>query len=175
MASKPKNESNKAEITELEPTQTKSTKNPAKSLRDKLRMLSFRKKKEETTKTNKTNTQMTFKPFTYENTEISMKLARLEDPKTLIMALRHIVRKTHPNGNKITFPVPDAVDRLQLKCQCLPTEETELLDLLKQVYKRRDEELDINEVYRDFVMTHGRITVDFTQKWPNSHLHTRHP
>lgn len=163
-----------------ETKQAKQSKNPAKILRDKLRMISFRRKKAESAKTNeagksRNESPIAFRRFTYENTELSMKLARLEEPKILITALRHIVRKTHPNGNRVTFPVPEAVDRLQLKCNCLPTNETELLDLLKQVYKRRDESLDIDEVYKDFVMTHGRITIDYTQKWPNSHLHTRHP
>lgn len=104
-----------------------------------------------------------------------MKLTRLEELKNLMTALRHYIRKTHPKGSSMTFPVPEAVDRIQLKCANFPTDVEGLEELIKKVFQRREEVLDIGELYNDFVKTHGRITYDFTQKWPNSHIHTRHP
>lgn len=111
----------------------------------------------------------------YKNLEHNMKLSRLEEPTTLTLALRHITRQLHPNGGRITFPVPASVDKIQLRCNNLPTEGKELLNLVEQVFKRRQEDLDIEELYKDFVKTHGRITIDPKQQWPQSHIHTRHP
>lgn len=37
------------------------------------------------------------------------------------------------------------------------------------------EKLDIEQLYKDFVLTHDRITYDYTQKWPASLIYTRHP
>uniref|UniRef100_A0A6P7GZU5 Uncharacterized protein LOC114348521 n=1 Tax=Diabrotica virgifera virgifera TaxID=50390 RepID=A0A6P7GZU5_DIAVI len=107
--------------------------------------------------------------------EVNMRLSRLEEATILVAALRHIVRKLHQRGDKITFPVPDAVDRIQLKCLNIPTNADELLPLLKQVFSRRGEVFDLEELYSDFVKTYGRIATDYTQKWPMSQIHTRHP
>lgn len=152
------------------------SKTPSKKLRDKLRFLSFRKKKE-TPKQETQERERVVEPeqFSYKNIEYGMKLTRLEDPTILIIALRHYTRITHPKGNTITFPVPEAFDRIQLKCANLPTDVEELGELMKKVFHRRDEKLDIEELYNDFVKTHGRITFDHTQKWPHSQIHTRHP
>ncbi|KAG5870368.1 hypothetical protein JTB14_016135 [Gonioctena quinquepunctata] len=104
-----------------------------------------------------------------------MKLSRLEEPKILITALRHYVRHKHTKGDKVTFPVPGAVDRIQLKCYNIPTEVDELEGLLKQVFSRRNEVLDLEELYRDFALTHGRIAFDHTKSWPLCHIHLRSP
>lgn len=111
----------------------------------------------------------------YENLEVNMRLSRLEEALILTTALRHLVRTTHSNGKKITFPVPEAVDRIQLKCANIPTDPVELRSLIDQVYKRRNEPFDIEELYAQFVMTHGRIAFDSTQQWPLCHIHIRQP
>lgn len=111
----------------------------------------------------------------YTSVEKNLRLGRLEEVQMLTTALRHVTRKLHAKGERVTFPSPEAVDRIQLKSHGLPTESGELLTLLKEAFKRRDEILDLEQVYKDFVKTHGRITVDIAQTWPHSHLHTRHP
>lgn len=111
----------------------------------------------------------------YENFELNLRLSRLEEERHLTMALRHLVRNMHPNGNKITFPTLAEVDRIQLRCINLPTDPDTLKSLIDQVYDRRGETYDLESIYRQFVMTYGRIVIDPKQNWPNSHIHTRHP
>lgn len=111
----------------------------------------------------------------YENFEINMRLSRLEEERILTTALRHVVRNIHEHGRSITFPVLEEVDRIQLRSHNLPTEAKELKQLIDQVFRRRGEKYDIENIYRQFVMTHGRITFDSKQCWPASHIHTRHP
>ncbi|KAK9747523.1 hypothetical protein QE152_g5282 [Popillia japonica] len=104
-----------------------------------------------------------------------MSLRRLEEVPILTAALRQVVRNSHPNGRSITFPCPEAVDRITLKSTGIPTEHEELLELLQRAFERRDETLDLQETYNDFVRTHGRLAFDHTQKCPHSAIHTRHP
>lgn len=165
------------EIEKKEKETAGQPKPPSKKLRDRLRLLSFRRKKKELPKQENEATCSKEKPIPtlYENIEYSMRLSRLEEPKILMLALRHFVRKAHPNGKNVAFPVPEAFDRIQLKCANLPTDVGELKELLLKVHYRRNEVLDIEDLYSDFVKTHGRITYDFTQKWPQSHIFTRHP
>lgn len=111
----------------------------------------------------------------YKKIEHNMKISRLEEATTLIIALRHLVRTQHPKGKMITFPVPEAVDRIQLKCANLPTNPPELQSLIDEVFRRREETYDLEELYNQHVMAYGRITIDYTVKWPMSHVHTRHP
>lgn len=111
----------------------------------------------------------------YQKIEIDMRLSRLEDPSILITALRHITRKNHINGNKIAFPVPEAVDRVSLRCHSLPTAPEELRNLVENVFARRNEILDMEETYANFVLTHGRMAFDSSQKWPHCHIMVRHP
>ncbi|CAG9825817.1 unnamed protein product [Phaedon cochleariae] len=104
-------------------------------------MLSFKRKKKEKDKESEPITNEETKPVTktiYDNMEVNMQLSRLEEAKILTTALRHYVRNKHIEGNKITFPVPGAVDRIQLKCHNIPTDVTELERLLKQVFDRRN-------------------------------------
>ncbi|KAG5864208.1 hypothetical protein JTB14_010016 [Gonioctena quinquepunctata] len=128
-----------------------------------------RKKKETVRKTEPNINEI------YANIEVNMKLSRLEEPKILITALRHYVRNKHIKGNKVTFPVPGAVDQIQLKCYNIPTHIDELEGLLKQVFSRWNEVLDLEELYRDFAITHGRIAFDHTKSWPLCHIHIRSP
>lgn len=111
----------------------------------------------------------------YNNIELTMRLSRLEERNNLTTALRNVVRSLHPKGKDITFNCPAAVDRIDLKSVNLPTEPTELYNLLNKVFVRRGEELDLEEVYRDFVKSHGRVTFDQRKEWPLSHIHTFHP
>lgn len=111
----------------------------------------------------------------YDNFENTLRLSRLEERNNLTVALRHIVRSLHPKGETITFSSPGAVDRLDLRSINLPTEPGELLSLVKQVFVRRNEKLELEEVYRDFVKSHGRVAFDSKREWPHSHVHTHHP
>lgn len=111
----------------------------------------------------------------YKNLGIQMALSRVEEPRNLAAALRHVVRTRHPKGEKITFPTPDALDRMQLLTAGLPAEPEELEDLVRQAFKRRGDNWDMEETYRDFVRAHGRIAFDPALKWPASHPHVRFP
>lgn len=111
----------------------------------------------------------------YKNFEVNLRLSRLEEEKTLTIALRHIVRNIHPKGRTITFPSLEAVDRIQLKSNNLPTDAYQLKSLVDQVFERREEVYDIEEIYQQFAMNHGRITIDPKQSWPNCQLYTKHP
>ena len=76
---------------------------------------------------------------------------------------------------QLCFPQIDCVDRITLRTQNLPTNPRELLELIKHVYKRRNEMFEIEEVYQQFVKAHGRITFDPTQKWPQCYTYTHSP
>ena len=111
----------------------------------------------------------------YENFENSVKLARLEEPAILTMALRHIIRRTHQNGETVVFPQIDAVDRIALRTHNLPSDPMELLNLVNQVFERRNELINLEEVYKQFVRAHGRTTFDYNQKWPQCYVFTHNP
>lgn len=125
--------------------------------------------------TTPTNRHTTDGKQIYQDFELMLKLSRLEEAQTLTTALRQLVRHRHPKGKQITFPTPEAVDRIQLRANNLPTDIDKLEDLIHKTFIRREETLDIEQLYKDFVMTHGRLTYDMTKKWPESHIHTRHP
>lgn len=87
-----------------------------------------------------------------------MRLSRLEEPSILIIALRLVVKSLHPRGDMITFPVPAAVYRIQMKGVNMPKDAVETKKKqLDQLFERRQEKLDIDELYKDFVMTHSTI------------------
>lgn len=48
----------------------------------------------------------------YSHTQISLMLSRLEEAGTSTTALSHAVRIKHTSGRTITFPLPEAVDRI---------------------------------------------------------------
>ncbi|CAG9825820.1 unnamed protein product [Phaedon cochleariae] len=131
-------------------------------------MLSFKRKKKEKDKESEPITNEETKLVTktiYDNMEVNMQLSRLEEAKILTTALRHYVRNKHIKGNKITFLVPGAVDRIQLKCHNIPTDVTELERLLKQVFDRRNEVLDLEELYRlQNIKTTDKGTVILTSR-----------
>jgi hypothetical protein len=111
----------------------------------------------------------------YKGLEETCRLARIEEVGNLTTALRHLTRLQHPKGDKICFPVPEAVDRMQLRCANLPTDPEELQALVEKAYDRRGESLDRDSLYRDFVMAHGRIAMDTTKPFPTCYFQTRHP
>lgn len=111
----------------------------------------------------------------YDNIENTMRLSRLEERNNLITALRQIVRHKHPKGKFITFSSPEAVDRMELRSINLPTDPEDLWDLVNRAYHRRGEDIELEGIYRDFVLSHGRVTLDPKKEWPHSHVHTYHP
>lgn len=111
----------------------------------------------------------------YELTEDRMRMSRLEEEKHLISALRHLVRTLHEGGRQIAFPVPEAVDRIRLKCTNLPTDPDKLLGLVLQVFARREEPFDLDGVYRDFVRSHGRTVYNSKEQWPQCYATIRYP
>lgn len=102
-------------------------------------------------------------------------MARLEDEKTLTIALRHIVRLLHPGGEKVCFNVPEMVDRMQLSCRSLPVERGELRSLVGRAFGRRGLVLDMESLYRDFVKSNGRLTMDPSRPYPECQGWSRHP
>ena len=111
----------------------------------------------------------------YYNFEDAMKLANLEEPQTLNTALRHLIRTINEKGESITFPQVGAVDKIYLKSKNLPTEPNKLKQLVIRIFKRRDEDLDFNEIYSQFVKAHGRIVFDPRQNWPKCYVHSFQP
>lgn len=111
----------------------------------------------------------------YKGLEESCKFARLEELGNMSTALRHITRLQHPKGKKICFPVPEALERLQLRCANLPTAPEDLSALVEKVYDRRGESLDRDSLYRDYVTAHGRLAMDSTQPFPSCYYQSRHP
>jgi hypothetical protein len=112
---------------------------------------------------------------TYQELEDAMRMSRLEDHHTLMAALRLLVRRTHPKGKTICFPIPEAADDLALGCKGLPKDIKELEQLTRKAFQRRDRELDLESVYKDFVRAHGRMTFDPTKVWPNSRVNIKDP
>lgn len=109
----------------------------------------------------------------YAMMEDAIRLSRLEEPKNFLAALRLIVRQQHPSGNRVLFPVPEILDRLQLRCDCLPTEAGELRAIVEKVLSRRDEQFDLEAVYQDFVKSHGRCAFEPSKPWPECYAVVR--
>lgn len=110
----------------------------------------------------------------YVLTENAMQLSRLEEEKNLSTALRHLVRRLHEGGRSISFPIPEAADRISLRCGGLPTDPGELLGLVLQVFARREEPFDLDSVYSDYVRFYGRVVFDSKQPWPHCYIVVRH-
>lgn len=97
-----------------------------------------------------------------------MRMSRLEEEKNLIRALRHLV-------SGIAFPVQEAADRIHLRCCNISTDPGELLSLVMRVFARRQEPVDLDGVYADFVRSNGRVVFDSKQPWPQYYLVVKHP
>lgn len=111
----------------------------------------------------------------YENLEASYNLSRLEEPSLLTAALRIVVRNMHHNGKSITFPTIEEVDRINLRASGITTDPQDLLKLIHKVFERREESLQLNSIYRQFVMAYGRIVFNPLEKFPACHVYTRQP
>lgn len=111
----------------------------------------------------------------YEITEDKMRMSRLEEEKNLIRALRHLVRSVHEGGKSIAFAVPEAVDRIHLRCCNLPTDPGELMVLVLRVFARRQEPFSLDGIYADFVKSSGKVVFDNRQPWPQCYAVVRHP
>lgn len=113
--------------------------------------------------------------YIYQDMHRSLQLARLEDPPVLTTALRHLVRVGHKEGGRITFPVMEAVDRIHLKSLNLPTSFGELLRLIHEVFHRRGEVFDIEEIYKQAVRAYGKMAFEPTKSYPDCYIHTFMP
>ena len=132
--------------------------------------------KEEKIDTNHKPTSTALDPSTiYNNIENAMQLSRLEEPATLLVALRHIIRLNHERGTTISFPQIEAIDRITLKSKNLPTDADNLLTLVNKIFTRRQEKLNLEQIYQQFVRAHGRTIFDFKQQWPACNIHTHQP
>lgn len=67
----------------------------------------------------------------YSGIDMKMRFRRLEEVPILTSGLRQLIKSIHPKGDTITFPCPEAVDRMHLKNNGLPTESTEVNELLR--------------------------------------------
>lgn len=74
----------------------------------------------------------------YAKMDERMRLARLEEKANLAIALRHLVRTLHECGTKISFPSPEAQNRLALRLIGLLSIPKELLELVRQPFRRRN-------------------------------------
>lgn len=112
----------------------------------------------------------------YTMVEENMRLARLENEKTLNTALRLVTRALHPQGQTICFPQSEQTDRMILKTDNLPTDGTKLCDLLRKVFTRRGEVFDIDKTWRDFVKAYGRVYYEWTNiaKGKDEYVYTRY-
>lgn len=111
----------------------------------------------------------------YLDVEDNMRLSRLEEMGNMMLAARHLVRTLHEGGECVAFPIPQTIDRLQLRCVNLPTEPGQLMGLVERVYHRRGECFDLNQTYVDFVKSHGRVVFDHKKEWPECYILVRHP
>ena len=81
----------------------------------------------------------------------------------------------HPNGKNITFPTIEEVDKINLRSNGITSDPKDLLDLIDQIFSRREETFQLNNVYRQFVMVYGRITFNPAEKFPACYVYTRQP
>lgn len=96
----------------------------------------------------------------YEEIERNAAIRRLEEVPTLAASMRHTVRHLCKKGDSICYKTQEAIDRMQIKTAGLPTEPLKLWDVITDAYKRRDEEISLNQIYEDLVKVHGRRAFD---------------
>nr|CAD7608000.1 unnamed protein product [Timema genevievae] len=111
----------------------------------------------------------------YNNFEETIQLSRLEEKQTFHLDMRHVIRTVHEKGSSVAFATPVALDRIQLKAMNLPMEVGQLLERIHQVFKRRDEKIDVEELYRNFVKVNGRIAFDSKKACPKCYDFTYNP
>lgn len=115
--------------------------------------------------------------YTFDNSilEENMRLSRLENRDTFQTALRLVTRLGNSMGQTICFPTTEQTDRLILKSVNLPTNLTELTELLRKACARRGETLILENVYKDLARAHGRVYFDEKQKGHKCFVYVRHP
>lgn len=96
----------------------------------------------------------------YADIERNAAIRRLEETSTLAASMRHTVRHLCKKGDSICYKTQEAIDKTQLKSAGLPTEPQTLWDVIADAYKRRDEEISLNNIYEDVVKVYGRRAVD---------------
>ena len=111
----------------------------------------------------------------YADLEDAYRLSTLENPKTLSTALRVLVRELHPHGRTIAFPTSQMVDNIELQSKNIPSDTTELEELVRKTACRRGQVLDLEKEYVVFVRHHGREVFDPSQPWPKCYMRTHHP
>jgi len=100
-------------------------------------------------------------------------LSRLEEPATLTAAFGILITKNHQQGK--TFPITQEVDKINLRSNRIPTKLKDLLELVDKIFERRNETLQLNNVYRQFVMMYGRIAFNPAEKFSVCYVHMRQP
>lgn len=111
----------------------------------------------------------------YNELESNLRMSRLENKDTFQTALRLVIRCGYPNGDKICFPTTEQTDRMVLRSQNLPTDHKDLLRLLGEACLRRNEGLDLKNVYKDFVKAHGRVYFDPKETAPKCFAYIKYP
>lgn len=111
----------------------------------------------------------------YPNLELAMQLMHLEQPTTMMVALRHVVRVGHKLGRSVTFPSMEAVDRMHLRSMTLPTDFGPLQSLIEKVFARRGEVYSLEEIFNQAVICHGRLLFIKERPFPECYQHTHFP
>lgn len=88
------------------------------------------------------------------------------------MALTHVARWCLPEGKTIRYPTPDSMVRLMLASNMLPTNPTELLELLYTLYERRGIIFSLTSTIKDLSRAHGHTVFVHTESWPKCYHQT---
>ncbi|KAF2888550.1 hypothetical protein ILUMI_17623 [Ignelater luminosus] len=100
----------------------------------------------------------------YQAMKLSMKLSRLEEAAGLTLVLRYLVKNSHPRGKVCHLFVTRGGGQNTLEvCVNLPTDPAKLQKLVEQVFCTCSETLNLDQLYKDFVITQGRIVYDYKQ------------
>lgn len=108
----------------------------------------------------------------YTNLEGIYNRVKLENPVNLNRALMYITRKLHEQGHAICFPEPEAVTRLALAAEGIPTNPEELATLINDTFRARNEEISYDEVARDYARTYGRVVFNPNKQFPECYQYT---
>lgn len=103
----------------------------------------------------------------YTTLEGQHRLARLEEPKLLEAAMTIVVRNKHSSGKRIRWPKPQAITRMELASNGVPADPDELETMVEAAFKRRNLDLDWDEVAADFGRAHGMIAFNPTVNFPD--------
>lgn len=96
----------------------------------------------------------------YPDFEEALMLRKVEEPATLLRCLRHVTRCLHPRAKEIIFPYPEALDRFLIKSEGITSEPAALWKTLQRAFTRRNEQIEMESLYEDFVKIHGKRAFD---------------